>query len=349
MSIRCGGFFDVAGKQRRLKEIGQQLQHPDIWENYSIVQELSQEQSAIQKSIKPISSLADAVSDSLELAELALEEGEFATLDEIGDELAGYVKIIDRLEFTSTFRGEMDSANAFVDIKPGSGGTEAQDWAEMLYRMYEHWATKKGFKFETVHYSPGEGAGIKSATLKIMGNYAFGWIRTENGIHRLVRKSPFDSGQRRHTSFASVYSYPEVNQEIEIEIDPGDLRIDTYRASGAGGQHVNRTDSAVRITHRPSGVVVQCQNDRSQHRNKAEAMSMLRARLYELERQEKAKQKQEIEASKPDISWGYQIRSYVLDQSRIKDERTQVETGNVNAVLAGNLDLFIEASLRAGL
>ena len=347
--IPYGGFFDVDGKQRRLQEIYQQLQNPDIWENYPLVQELSQEQSGIQKSLKPISSLADEVSDSLELAELASEEGDLDTLGEIGSELAGYFREIDRLEFTSIFRGEMDSANAFVDIKPGSGGIEAQDWAEMLYRMYQHWATSKGFKFETVDYSPGDVAGIKSATLKIAGNHAFGWIRTENGIHRLVRKSPFDSGQRRHTSFASVYSYPEVNHEFEIEIDLGDLRIDTYRASGAGGQHVNRTDSAVRITHRPSGVVVQCQNERSQHRNKAEAMSMLRARLHELERQEKEKQRQEIEASKPDISWGYQIRSYVLDQSRIKDERTQVETGNVSAVLAGNLDLFIEASLRAGL
>ncbi len=349
MLIPYGGFFDVAGKQHRLQEIYQQLQNPEIWENYSLVQELSQEQSAIQKSLKPISSLSDEVSDSIELAELASEEGDLDTLAEIGSELAGYVRKIDRLEFTSVFSGEMDSANAFVDIKPGSGGTEAQDWAEMLYRMYQHWATNKGFKFETVDYSPGDVAGIKSATLKIIGSYAFGWIRTESGIHRLVRKSPFDSGQRRHTSFASIYSYPEVNHEIEIEIDTADLRIDTYRASGAGGQHVNRTDSAVRITHRPSGVVVQCQNERSQHRNKAEAMSMLRARLYELERQEKEKQRQEIEASKPDISWGYQIRSYVLDQSRIKDERTQVETGNVNAVLAGNLDLFIEASLKAGL
>ncbi len=347
--IPYGGFFDVVGKQQRLRDIHQQLQNPDIWENYSLTHQLNQEQSGIQKSLKPILALENNVSDSAELAELALEEGDIATLDEISSEVAEYIKEIDQLEFTSIFRGEMDPANAFVDIKPGSGGTEAQDWAEMLYRMYQHWAANKGFKFETVDYSPGDVAGIKSATLKIIGDYAFGWIRTESGIHRLVRKSPFDSGQRRHTSFASVFSYPEVNHEIEIEIDPGDLRIDTYRASGAGGQHVNRTDSAVRITHRPSGVVVQCQNERSQHRNKAEAMSMLRARLYELERQEEEKKRQKIEASKPDISWGYQIRSYVLDQSRIKDERTQVETGNVNAVLTGNLDLFIEASLKAGL
>ncbi len=280
---------------------------------------------------------------------MASDENDISTLNELGRELIEYEQKIDQLEFSSIFNQKMDSANAFVDIKPGSGGTEAQDWAEMLFRMYQQWAIHKGYKFETVDYSPGDVAGIKSATLKIIGDYAFGWIRTENGIHRLVRKSPFDSGQRRHTSFASVFSYPEVNQEIEIEIELGDLRIDTYRASGAGGQHVNRTDSAVRITHKPSGVVVQCQNERSQHRNKSEAMSMLRARLYELERQENEKERKKVEDSKPDISWGYQIRSYVLDQSRIKDERTQVETGNVNAVLAGDLDLFIEASLKAGL
>ena len=243
----------------------------------------------------------------------------------------------------------MDPANAFVDIKPGSGGTEAQDWAEMLFKMYDHWAAKKGFEVEIVDYTPGDVAGIKNATLKVIGDYAFGWIRTENGIHRLVRKSPFDSGQRRHTSFASVFAYPEIDKRIDIEIDPGDLRIDTYRASGAGGQHVNRTDSAVRITHKPSGVVVQCQNERSQHRNKAEAMSMLRARLYELEQQKSEDERKKIEDSKPDISWGNQIRSYVLDQSRIKDIRTGVETGNVNAVLLGDLDMFIEASLKAGL
>ena len=285
----------------------------------------------------------------MELAELAREEEDQDTFSEIADEIDGYNALLEKLEFSSIFSGQMDSANAFLDIKPGSGGTEAQDWAEMLFRMYQYWAQKKGFEYEVVDYSDGEVAGIKSATLKIVGEFAFGWIRTENGVHRLVRKSPFDSGQRRHTSFASVFAYPEVDLQTDIEIDPGDLRIDTYRASGAGGQHVNRTDSAVRITHKPTGVVVQCQNDRSQHRNKAEAMAMLRARLFELERQKSQLERQKMEDAKPDISWGNQIRSYVLDQSRIKDLRTGVETGNVNAVLEGELDMFIEASLKAGL
>ena len=285
----------------------------------------------------------------MELAELAREEEDQDTFSEIADEIDDYNALLEKLEFSSIFSGQMDSANAFLDIKPGSGGTEAQDWAEMLFRMYQYWAQKKGFEYEVVDYSDGEVAGIKSATLKIVGEFAFGWIRTENGVHRLVRKSPFDSGQRRHTSFASVFAYPEVDLQTDIEIDPGDLRIDTYRASGAGGQHVNRTDSAVRITHKPTGVVVQCQNDRSQHRNKAEAMAMLRARLFELERQKSQLERQKMEDAKPDISWGNQIRSYVLDQSRIKDLRTGVETGNVNAVLEGELDMFIEASLKAGL
>ena len=280
---------------------------------------------------------------------MAREEEDQDTFSEIADEIDDYNALLEKLEFSSIFSGQMDSANAFLDIKPGSGGTEAQDWAEMLFRMYQYWAQKKGFEYEVVDYSDGEVAGIKSATLKIVGEFAFGWIRTENGVHRLVRKSPFDSGQRRHTSFASVFAYPEVDQQTDIEIDPGDLRIDTYRASGAGGQHVNRTDSAVRITHKPTGVVVQCQNDRSQHRNKAEAMAMLRARLFELERQKSQLERQKMEDAKPDISWGNQIRSYVLDQSRIKDLRTGVETGNVNAVLEGELDMFIEASLKAGL
>ncbi|MYD78650.1 MAG: peptide chain release factor 2, partial [Gammaproteobacteria bacterium] len=311
--------------------------------------QLHQENANLEKSLHAIHSLKTAAADALELAELAREEDDQDTLNAIAEDVKDYSQEIDSLEFTSIFSGQMDASNAFVDIKPGSGGTEAQDWAEMLYKMYQHWALKKGFRIETVDYSDGEVAGIKSATLKIIGEFAFGWIRTENGVHRLVRKSPFDSGQRRHTSFASVFAYPEVDQQIEIDIDPGELRIDTYRASGAGGQHVNRTDSAVRITHKPTGVVVQCQNDRSQHRNKAEAMVMLRARLFELERQKELEERQKLEDAKPDISWGNQIRSYVLDQSRIKDIRTGVETGNVNAVLEGDLDEFIEASLKAGL
>ena len=325
------------------------LEDPKIWDNLERSQDLNRERVALERSLKPILFLSVSVSDSLELADLAAQENDLETLELVTEELVDFQKIVDELEFTSIFSRKMDPANAFVDIRPGSGGTEAQDWAEMLFKMYDHWAVKKGFKVEIVDYSPGDVAGIKNATLKLIGDYAFGWIRTENGIHRLVRKSPFDSGQRRHTSFASVFAYPEVDKRIDIEIDPGDLRIDTYRASGAGGQHVNRTDSAVRITHKPSGVVVQCQNERSQHRNKAEAMSMLRARLYELEQQKSEDERKKIEDSKPDISWGNQIRSYVLDQSRIKDIRTGVETGNVNAVLLGDLDMFIEASLKAGL
>lgn len=345
----CGGFFDVETKQSRLNEIDEQLENPDLWQNFELSRNLNQEKASLEKSLHVIQSLKTAVADALELAELAREEDDQETLNAIAEDVKDYCQEIDSLEFTSIFSGQMDASNAFVDIKPGSGGTEAQDWAEMLYKMYQHWALKKGFRIETVDYSDGEVAGIKSATLKIIGEFAFGWIRTENGVHRLVRKSPFDSGQRRHTSFASVFAYPEVDQQIEIDIDPGDLRIDTYRASGAGGQHVNRTDSAVRITHKPTGVVVQCQNDRSQHRNKAEAMTMLRARLFELERQKELEERQKLEDAKPDISWGNQIRSYVLDQSRIKDIRTGVETGNVNAVLEGDLDEFIEASLKAGL
>ncbi|MBI5910029.1 MAG: peptide chain release factor 2, partial [Betaproteobacteria bacterium] len=252
------------------------------------------------------------------------------------------------LEFQRMFSGEMDSANAFVDIQSGSGGTEAQDWASMLLRMYLRWAERRGFTTELIEQSDGEVAGIKGATIKIEGPYAYGWLRTETGVHRLVRKSPFDSGNRRHTSFASVFAYPEVDDSIEVEINPADLRIDTYRASGAGGQHINKTDSAVRITHLPTNIVVQCQNDRSQHRNRAEAMAMLKSRLYERELRKRQDERQKLEDSKTDIGWGHQIRSYVLDQSRVKDLRTGVETGNTQAVLDGDLDQFIEASLKKG-
>ena len=332
-----------------MDEINEELQLPEVWKDVDRYQHLGRDKAQLERTLKPIESLTTTVSDALELAQLAQEEDDAETINDLEREFITLEKTLDKLEFASIFSGQADIANAFVDIKPGSGGTEAQDWAEMLFKMYDHWAAKKGFKVEVVDYSVGDVAGIKSATLKLVGDYAYGWMRTENGVHRLVRKSPFDSGQRRHTSFASVYSYPEIDKKIEVEIDPSDLRIDTYRASGAGGQHVNRTDSAVRITHKPSGVVVQCQNERSQHRNKAEAMTMLRARLYELERQKTIAEQQKIEDEKPDISWGNQIRSYVLDQSRIKDLRTGVETGNVNAVLLGELDTFIEASLKAGL
>jgi len=280
---------------------------------------------------------------------MAVEEGDDASIADVASDLSGLEAKVKLLEFKRMFSGDMDANNAFLDIQSGSGGTEAQDWAEMLLRMFLRWGERKGFKTELIEASPGEVAGIKSATIKFEGDYAFGWLRTETGVHRLVRKSPFDSGNRRHTSFAAVFCSPEVDDDIDIDINPADLRIDVYRASGAGGQHVNRTESAVRITHLPTNTVVQCQNDRSQHKNKATAMKQLKAKLYELELQKRSSEQQELEDSKSDIGWGSQIRSYVLDQSRIKDLRTGVETGNTQAVLDGDLDQFIEASLKAGL
>jgi len=284
-----------------------------------------------------------------ELLDLAVEEDDRDTVDEVAGDLDSFEQKIAGLEFRRMFSGEMDANNAYVDIQSGAGGTEAQDWAEMLLRMYLRWAEAHGFKAEVIEASAGEVAGIKSATVHIVGEYGYGWLRTETGVHRLVRKSPFDSGNRRHTSFASVFVSPEVDDNIDIEIDPSDLRIDVYRASGAGGQHVNRTESAVRITHLPSNTVVQCQNDRSQHKNKATAMNQLKAKLYELEMQKRRAEASAVEESKADVGWGSQIRSYVLDQSRIKDLRTGVETGNTQAVLDGGLDAFIEASLKQGL
>lgn len=294
-------------------------------------------------------SLISGLEDAGELLEMAREENDEDTLAVVASDLTEYEQIIEGLEFRRMFSGEMDAANCFVDIQAGSGGTEAQDWAEMLLRMYLRWIEAKGFNGELIEVSEGEQAGIKSATIRVEGDHAFGWLRTETGVHRLVRKSPFDSGNRRHTSFASVYVSPELDEDVEIEIDPSDLRIDVYRASGAGGQHVNRTESAVRITHMPTGIVVQCQNDRSQHKNKATAMKQLRAKLYEREMEAQRVQAAALEESKADIGWGSQIRSYVLDQSRIKDLRTGVEVGNTQAVLDGELDQFIEASLKAGL
>lgn len=280
---------------------------------------------------------------------LAKEENDADVVKSVSVDLGRLEKQLGDLEFQRMFSGEMDANNAFMDIQSGSGGTEAQDWANMLLRMYLMWGDKHGFKTEILEISEGEVAGIKSATVKFTGPYAYGYLRTESGVHRLVRKSPFDSGNRRHTSFASVFAYPEVDENIAVEINPADLRVDTYRASGAGGQHVNRTDSAIRITHNPTGIVVQCQSDRSQHRNRASAMAMLKSRLFERELQARNKEKQILEDSKSDIEWGHQIRSYVLDQSRIKDLRTGVETGNPQAVLDGDLDKFIDASLKSGL
>ena len=280
---------------------------------------------------------------------MAVEEGDEDTVAEVDNDIGGFRRKLEALEFRRMFSGEMDASNAYVDIQSGAGGTEAQDWAEMILRMYLRWAEAHNFKAEVIEASAGEVAGVKSATIHVIGEYAYGWLRTETGVHRLVRKSPFDSGNRRHTSFASVFVSPEVDDNIDIEIDPSDLRIDVYRASGAGGQHVNRTESAVRITHLPTSTVVQCQNDRSQHKNKAQAMSQLRAKLYEIELRERQAAASVVEEGKADVGWGSQIRNYVLDQSRIKDLRTGVETGNTQAVLDGSLDDFIEASLKQGL
>ena len=293
--------------------------------------------------------LAQGVADAEELLQMAVAEEDEDTVELVALDLENYERDVAGLEFRRMFSGEMDPCNAFLDIQAGSGGTEAQDWAEMLLRMYLRWGERKGFKIELMEVSAGEVAGIKSATIKFEGDYAFGWLRTETGVHRLVRKSPFDSGNRRHTSFSSVFVSPEVDDDVAIEINPADLRVDVYRASGAGGQHVNRTESAVRITHNPSGIVVQCQSDRSQHKNRDTAMKQLKSKLYELEMMKRMAEQQALELTKSDIGWGSQIRSYVLDDSRIKDLRTGVQTGNTQAVLDGDLDPFIEASLKSGL
>lgn len=310
---------------------------------------MGRERASLEQVVDTLTGLADAIDEAEELLELADAEQDEETAQGVVGELDKCEAQLAQLEFRRMFSGKMDANNAFLDIQAGSGGTEAQDWAEMLLRMYLRWGEKRGFKTELIEVSPGEVAGIKSATIKFDGDYAFGWLRTETGVHRLVRKSPFDSGNRRHTSFSAVFVSPEIDDDIDIEINPADLRIDVYRASGAGGQHVNRTESAVRITHTPTGIVTQCQNDRSQHKNKATAMKQLKAKLYELEMQKRQATQQAVEDSKSDIGWGSQIRSYVLDQSRIKDLRTGIETGNTQAVLDGDLDQFIEASLKKGL
>ncbi|MBL6918817.1 MAG: peptide chain release factor 2 [Gammaproteobacteria bacterium] len=347
--MRLGGIFDYDGKRERLDEVLLRLEDSEIWNDPQEAQKLGRERAALEATVLTIDDLTRKIEEAIELLALAREENDQESVELIYADVHLIEQALQKLEFLRMFSGELDSAQAFVDIQAGSGGTEAQDWAEMLLRMYLRWAEDEGFASELIERSDGEVAGIKSATIHIKGEYAYGKLRTETGVHRLVRKSPFDSGNRRHTSFASVFAYPEIDDSIEVEINPADLRIDTYRASGAGGQHVNRTDSAVRITHLPSGIVVQCQNDRSQHRNRAEAMNMLRARLYEAEMREKREQQQALEDSKAEIGWGSQIRSYVLDQSRIKDLRTSVETGNTQAVLDGGLNIFIEASLKAGL
>ncbi|MCP4043519.1 MAG: peptide chain release factor 2 [Gammaproteobacteria bacterium] len=343
------GYLDYQRKKEQLDEVRLELENPDVWNNQARAQELGRERSRLEKVVDTIELLDQGLMDAGDLFEMAREEDDIETADSVVADLDRLGCRLDELEFQRMFSREMDVSNAFLDVQSGSGGTEAQDWAEMLLRMYLRWGERRGFNTELIEVSPGEVAGIKSATIRYEGEYAFGWLRTETGVHRLVRKSPFDSGNRRHTSFAAVFASPEVDDAIEVEIDPGDLRIDVYRSSGAGGQHVNRTESAVRITHNPTGVVVQCQNDRSQHKNKATAMKQLKAKLYELEVQKRNKEQQVVEDTKSDIGWGSQIRSYVLDQSRIKDLRTGVETGNTQAVLDGALDPFIEASLKSGL
>ena len=310
---------------------------------------MNQERASLEKTINQLQTISNRLEDSQVLLELAINESDDQTLNDLGTELKACNTEISQLEIQRMFSGEMDTSNAFLDIQAGSGGTEAQDWANMLLRMYLRWCESNNFKAELIETSPGEVAGIKSATVHISGDFAFGWLRTESGVHRLVRKSPFDSGNRRHTSFAAVFVSPEIEDNFEIDLDPSDLRIDVYRASGAGGQHVNTTESAVRITHLPSGTVVQCQNDRSQHKNKATAMKQMRARLFELEHQKRMDKAQAVEDTKADIGWGSQIRSYVLDQSRVKDLRTQIESSNPEAILDGNINKFLEASLKEGI
>ncbi len=349
MQSPLGGIFDFEEKQERLTEVLRELEDPKVWDDPERAQALGKERTQLETVVHNLSNIRQGLEDAEELLELAVEEDDEDSVESVATDLEQFETIIAGLEFRRMFAGEMDPNNAFLDIQAGSGGTEAQDWAAMLERMYLRWGERRGFKTELVEESAGDVAGIKSATIRFEGEYAYGWLRTETGVHRLVRKSPFDSGNRRHTSFSSVFVSPEVDDNIDIDINPADLKTDVYRASGAGGQHVNRTESAVRITHMPSGVVVQCQSQRSQHANRDTCMKQLRAKLYEIEIQKRNTEKQKLEDSKSDIGWGSQIRSYVLDQSRIKDLRTNVETSNPQPVLDGDLDMFIEASLKSGL
>jgi len=348
--LRClGGIFDYDTKAERLVEVSRELEDPSIWNDQALAQALGKEQSQLEMIVSTVDELESGLESVKEILEMAELDDDQEMVDEVVSELDVLGQKLEKLEFQRMFSGELDPNNAYLEIQAGSGGTEAQDWANMMLRMYLRWADSRGFKSEIVEISAGDVAGIKGATVHIKGDYAFGWLRTETGVHRLVRKSPFDSSNRRHTSFASVFVSPEIDDTFEVDINPADLRIDVYRASGAGGQHVNKTESAVRITHLPTNTVTQCQNGRSQHQNKAEAMKQLRAKLYELEMLSRNAEKQALEDSKSDIGWGSQIRSYVLDSGRIKDLRTQVETGNTAGVLDGDLDQFMEASLKAGL
>jgi peptide chain release factor 2 len=346
---RCfGGIFDLDLKRERLDEVTLELEQPTVWDDHDKAQALGQERAKLEGVVVVMDQITGQLTGLDDLVVMAKEEDDHDTFRDLLQDIEVLESRLAKLEFRRMFSGEMDANSAYLDIQSGSGGTEAQDWAEMMLRMYLRWCDARGFKSTLVEASSGEVAGIKSATIHIEGDYAYGWLRTETGVHRLVRKSPFDSGNRRHTSFASVFVSPEVDDDIAIEVNPADLRIDTYRAQGAGGQHVNKTDSAVRITHMASGIVVQCQSDRSQHKNKDRAMKQLKAKLYELAMQEKMTQQQAVEGQKLEISWGSQIRSYVLDASRIKDLRTGVETSNTQAVLDGGLDIFLTASLKQG-
>lgn len=346
---RSGGIFDYDLKQERLEEVMRELEDPALWNDPARAQAIGKERTALEGVVITIDRLTSGLVDARDLLDLAVEEDDEGTLVDVTTELDELDKLVSDLEFRRMFSGEMDANSAFLDIQAGAGGTEAQDWANILLRMYLRWADQHDFKAEVMEVSDGDVAGIKSATIRIEGEYAFGWLRTETGIHRLVRKSPFDSDNRRHTSFTAVFVSPEIDDDIEIDINPSDVRTDTYRASGAGGQHINKTDSAVRLTHVPTNTVVACQNERSQHANRDRAWKMLRARLYELEVMKRSEAKQAMEDTKSDIGWGHQIRSYVLDQSRVKDLRSNVESSNPNAVLDGDIDQFIEASLKMGL
>ncbi|MCF6300981.1 MAG: peptide chain release factor 2 [Proteobacteria bacterium] len=341
-------YLDYENSLERLEEVNLELEDPDVWSDQGKAQSLGKERASLDHIVSTLDGLKSGIEETRQFLEMAKEEDDQESYEEVLLEISALETTISQMEFQKMFSGEMDPNNAFLDIQSGSGGTEAQDWAEMLLRMYLRWVESKGWKAEIIEVSGGDVAGIKSATIRVEGDYAYGWLRTEIGVHRLVRKSPFDSSNKRHTSFAAVFVSPEINDDYEVDINPADLRVDVYRSSGAGGQHVNKTESAVRITHLPTNTVVQCQNGRSQHQNKATAMKQLKAKLYELEMQRRNAESQSQEDAKSDIGWGSQIRSYVLDQSRIKDLRTGVENTNTQSVLDGNLDKFIEASLKQG-
>ncbi|MBB5202566.1 peptide chain release factor 2 [Glaciimonas immobilis] len=348
MRLNYGGIFDFDTKVEKLDQVNGELEDPEVWSDQKRAQELGKEKKSLESIVFTLTKIESELRDTSDLFQMARDEQDEDTVEAVEADTEELKKLVEGLEFRRMFNNPMDPNNCFIDIQAGAGGTEAQDWASMLLRQYLRYCERKGFKVEIMEQSDGEVAGIKTATLKVEGDYAYGFLRTETGVHRLVRKSPFDSANGRHTSFSSLFVYPEVDDSIDIDVNPADVRVDTYRASGAGGQHINKTDSAVRLTHGPSGIVVQCQNDRSQHRNRAEAWDMLKAKLYELELRNRMTEQQKLEDSKTDVGWGHQIRSYVLDQSRIKDLRTNFESGNTKAILDGDLDDFIAASLKQG-